>query len=116
MANDAADVIEAGIREIRIFVAGEHRLAVFPQRLMHMHARAIVAIDGLRHEGRRLAIALRHLMDAVFVDLHLIGHLGQRRELETKFMLGGGHFVVMLFDLGAHRRHGGEHFAAHVLR
>jgi hypothetical protein len=30
--------------------------------------------------------------------------------------LGRRHFVVVLFDLGAHARHGAEHFRTHILR
>ena len=54
-------------------------------------------------------------MDRVFVDLHVVGHGRQRAELQTEFVLRGGDFVVVLFDHGAHRGHGGEHFTAHVL-
>ena len=68
--DDAGDVGEAGLRQIGVFVAGEHRLAGFPDRLMAVHARAVVAVDRLRHERRGLAVDLRDLLDAVFVDLH----------------------------------------------
>ena len=81
-----------------------------------MHSRTIVAEHRLRHEGRRLAVALRHLVDAIFVDLKVIGHRRQRPVLQTELMLRRTHLVVVLFHLGAHLRHGGEHFATHVLR
>ena len=70
MADDAADVIEAFLAEVGVFVAGHDRLAVLPDRLVDVHARAVVAVDRLRHEGRGLAVALGDLMDAVFIDLH----------------------------------------------
>ena len=54
-------------------------------------------------------------MDHIFVDLHVVAALGQRVELEAKFMLGGGDFVMVLFRLDAHVAHDGQHFAAHVL-
>jgi len=54
-------------------------------------------------------------VDGVFVDLHLVGHMRQRVELHAEFVLSGRNFVVMLFNLDAHGRHGREHFAAHVL-
>ena len=103
------------LAQVGVLVAGEERLAVFPDRLVDMHARAVVAIDRLRHEGCGLAVDVGDLMDAVFVDLHLVGHEGQRIELHAEFVLGRGHFVVVLLDLHAHLRHGAEHFAAHVL-
>ncbi len=55
-------------------------------------------------------------MDRVFIDLHMVGDGDQRLELETEFVLGRGDLVMVLLDLGAHRRHGREHLAAHVLR
>jgi hypothetical protein len=116
MLDDAADVIEAGVRQIGIARAREQRLAAFPDRLMHMHARAVVAIDGLRHERRRLAIGGRDLMDDIFVDLHRVGALGQRLELEAQLVLRAGDFVVMLFRLDAQIAHDGEHLAADILR
>ena len=113
--DDAGDVLQAGFRKVGIFVAGEHRLAAFPDRLVAMHARAVVAVDRLRHEAGRLAVDLRDLLDAIFVDLHLVRHHGQRREFQPEFVLGGRHLVVVLLDFDAHARHGGEHLGAHVL-
>ena len=114
--DDAADVIEALLAEVGIFVAGHDRLAALPDRLVDVHARAIVAEDRLRHEGRRLAVALRDHVDAVFVDLHVVGHRRQRAELEAELMLGRGDLVVVLLDHRAHLRHRRQHLAAHVLR
>ena len=54
-------------------------------------------------------------MDHIFVDLHVVAALGQRVELEAKFMLGGGDFVMVLFRLDAHVAHDRQHLAAHVL-
>ena len=103
-------------RQVGVLVAGEERLAALPDRLVDVHARAVVAIDRLRHESRRLAIALGDVVDAVLIDLHLVGHVHQGVELHAELVLGGGDLVVVLLDLDAHRRHGGEHLAAHVLR
>ncbi len=55
-------------------------------------------------------------MDDVFVDLHVVAAFRQRVELEAKFVLRGGDFVMMLFRLDAHVAHDGEHFGADVLR
>ncbi len=108
--------MQAGLRQVRILVAGEHRLAALPDRLVAVHARAVVAVDRLRHEARGLAVDLRDLRDAVLVDLQLVGHQRHRRELHAELVLGGRHLVVVLLDLHAHLGHGGEHFRTHVLR
>ena len=116
MLDHAADEIEAELREIGILVAGHLRLAVLPDREVAMHARAVVAEDRLRHEAGRLAIGMRHIVDHILVDLHLVGHGDERVVLHAELVLGGGHFVMVLFDGDAHLGHDGEHFGAHVLR
>ena len=87
MADDAADIPQALLAEVGIFVAGEEWLAVLPDRLVDVHAGTVVAEYRLGHEGRRLAVALRDLVDTVFVDLHVVGHLRQRAELEAELVL-----------------------------
>src|SRR6202022_3059792 len=54
--DDAGDVGQAGLREVGVFVAGEYWLALLPDRLVAVHARAVVAIDRLRHKSRGLAV------------------------------------------------------------
>jgi hypothetical protein len=54
--DDAADVEQREFRQAGIAVAGEQVLAVLPDRLVHVHARAVVADDRLRHERGRLAV------------------------------------------------------------
>jgi len=44
---------KAFLAQIGIFVAGKYRLAAFPDRLMHMHSRAIVANTGF---GMKVAV------------------------------------------------------------
>ena len=113
--DDAADEVEADLRQAGIFVAGEGRLAVLPDRHVDVHARAVVAEHRLRHEGRRLAVGVGDLVHDVLVDLHLVGVAHQRVELDAEFVLGGGHFVVVLFDAHAHLGQHGQHLGAHVL-
>ncbi len=79
-----------------------------------MHARAVIALDRLRHEGRGLAIGMGHVLHDILVLLHGIGAVDQRAELHAQFMLGRGHFVVMLFHFDAHGGEGGQHFGAEV--
>ncbi len=112
---DAGDVAEARVGEVGVLVAGEHRLAVFPDRLVAVHARTVVAEDRLRHEARGLAVGGSHLMDHVLVDLHVVGERDHRPELDAEFMLRGGDLVMVLLDDDAHLRHDREHLGADVL-
>ena len=113
--DDAADVVKAFHRQTGIFVARKERLAVFPDRLVAVHARAVIAINGLGHEGCGLAVGLGDLLDAILVEQDVIGSGDHRRELDAEFVLGRGHFVVVLFDNDAHGGEGFEHFTADVL-
>ncbi|MDH6595247.1 hypothetical protein M2165_005136 [Variovorax sp. TBS-050B] len=116
MLDDAADVVQREVRQARIAVAGKQVLAVLPDRLVHVHARAVVADDGLGHEGRGLAVGVRHVVDHVLLQLDPVGTLDQRAELGAEFHLAGvGHFMVMHFDRDAERFEHQAHFRAHVL-
>src|SRR5690554_2797428 len=64
-----------------------------------MHPRAVVAIIGLGHECRGLAIGMCHLVDHVLVFQDVVGLLGQRPKDQPQLMLGRRHLVVMLVDL-----------------
>src|SRR3546814_11889216 len=55
---DAPDEVERGLAEARIAVAGEERLALGPARKVDVHARAVVASNRLRHEGRGLSVGV----------------------------------------------------------
>ncbi len=54
---------------------------------MYMHAPTVVAENRFWHEGRRLAVAMRHLMDPVFENLQMVGDGGHSAELDPEFML-----------------------------
>ncbi|MNH95992.1 hypothetical protein D3C73_486480 [compost metagenome] len=77
---------------------------------MDVHARAVIAVNRLRHEGGRLAVGIGDLMHDVLVNLHLVGVAHQRVELDAKLVLGGSHLMVMLFDDHAHFGEHGQHF------
>ena len=115
MLDDAADIIQAVLRQIAIFVASKERVAVFPDRLVTVHARTVIAINRLRHEGRAFAIGMGDIMHDIFIELQIVGNICQRVEFQTQFVLGSGHFVVVLFNIEAHFFHHGEHFATQVL-
>ncbi len=57
---------------------------------------------------------MRDIVHAVFINLHLVGHLRQRAEPGSQFVLALRHLVVMLLDRQAHLAHRGEHFRAQV--
>ena len=54
--DQAADVPQRHLRQAGIAVAGEQRLAVLPQRLVGVHAAAVVPEERLGHEGHGLAV------------------------------------------------------------
>ncbi|EDM30433.1 hypothetical protein RTM1035_10510 [Roseovarius sp. TM1035] len=115
MLENATDEIQRLLAEVGIFVTGKKRLAVFPDRHVHMHARPVVAIDRLGHEGGGFAIGMRHVVNDVFVFLNLVGLLGQRAENQTQFVLAACDFMVVFIHLHADPLHGREHFGAQVL-
>ena len=116
MLDDAADVVQRDVRQAAVLVAGEQRLAVLLQRLMHMHAVAVVADDGLGHEGQGLAVAVRDVLQRIFQDLHFVGFFGQGVRRDVDFALAGGrHFVMMNFEFQAHLFAGHRHGGANVL-
>ena len=116
MLQDATDEIKRFIGKIGVFVARKQRLAIFPDGHIHMHACAVVACDGLGHESRGFAVGMGDVVNDVFIFLQLIGLMGQGSEDQAQLVLTARHFVVMFVDLHAHPLHGGEHFAADVLR
>jgi hypothetical protein len=58
---DAADVVEAGLGQVGVLVAREHGRGALPDRLVAVHARAVVAEHGFGMKQRGLAVGLRHL-------------------------------------------------------
>ncbi len=102
MLDDPANVVEASLGQIGVAGAREGRLAVLPDRLMHMHARAVVARDRLRHERRRLAVGVSDLLHDILVDLHPVGGADQGVELDAELMLGRRDLMMVLFDVKAH--------------
>ncbi len=76
MRQQPADVVLGQLGQVRVAAGLVHqRIAALPQRLMHVHARAVLLEDRLGHECGRLARLRRRVLDHVLVDHHLIGHL-----------------------------------------
>ena len=111
---DAADVIERRLRQIGVEIAGEGRPLAFPHRLVGVHAGAVIALDRLRHEGGRLAVLVRDIVDHVFVDLHVVGGAHQRRIEKAQFVLRRRDLVMVLFDLQPHVEHDRQHLGAQI--
>src|SRR5690606_10616337 len=71
--DDAANIVQGSFRQTRIAVAGELVDAVFPERLVNVHARTVVANNRLGHEGGGFAVGVRHVVNAVLEDLGFVG-------------------------------------------
>jgi hypothetical protein len=65
-------------------------LPPLPDRLVHVHAGAVVADQRLRHEGRGLAVGVGHVVDAVLEIWFFVGLADQRVELDADLALAGG--------------------------
>jgi len=79
---------------------------------MYMHATAIIADQGLRHEGHGLAIAMGYVHNHVLENLQLVRLAHQGVEAGADLALAGGRYLVMMHFHGhAHvlqgQRHGG---------
>ena len=103
MLDNAADVVERGVGQAAVLVARKQRGALLLQRLVHVHPRAVVADQGLGHEGRALAVQVRDVVHAVLADLHFVGLAHQPARADADLGLPAGrHFVVVHLDLQAH--------------
>ena len=82
-----------------------------------MHAGAVIAEERLGHESDGLVVPLGHVADDVFVVLHVVGHLFQRRETNVDLGLAGGRdFVMLALDRDAGFLQLETHFVANVLQ
>ena len=116
MLDDAADVVQRDVRQTAVLVSGEQRLAVLLQRLMHMHAVAVVADDGFRHESQGFSVSMSDVLQRVFQDLHFVGFFGQRVRRDIDLALAGGrHFMMMNFEFQTHFFASHRHRGANVL-
>ena len=88
MLDDAADEIEAALRKISILITGEGWLAVFPDREVHVHARAVITENWLWHEGCGFAISVSHVVDHILINLHVVSTHGEGLIARSQFMLG----------------------------
>ena len=117
MLQETADVPAGHVGQAGVAgLVEEQRLAALPQRLVHVHARAVVLEDRLRHERHRVAGGVRHVLDDVLVEHELVGHRQQRVEAHVDLGLAGGaHLVVLHLDLDAQLLERQDHLRAEVL-
>ena len=115
MAEDAADGKQSHLGEPGVASAGEQRLAVAPQRDVDVHPRAVVTMDRLRHERRRLPVAAGDVLDDVLVEADLIGHPHQFLVAHVDLALPRrGHFVVLGLDVDSRVDHRLHHLVAEI--
>ena len=116
MGEQAADVMATEVAEAGVGVGVEHqRLAAQPERLVHVHARAVLLEDRLRHECRDLAVTRRGVLDDVLVDHHLVRHPEQRLEAHVDLALAArGDLVVMELACDPECAHRHDHLGAQV--
>jgi hypothetical protein len=114
--DDAADVEQGQLGQTAILVAGEQGLAVLLQGLVDVHAAAVVTDQGLGHESRSLAVAVRHIEYRVLQNLHLVSLGHQTAGTDTDFALAArGDFVVVHFHYQTHFLEGIAHGRTDVL-
>ena len=117
MFDDATDVMKRKLRQARIAITRKQVLATFPDRHVHMHARAVVTDDWLRHECRGLAVAVSDVLYDVFQALVPVSTLHESFKLGADFTLACvGNFMVMHLYLNANRLKRGTHGRADILQ
>ena len=117
MGEQAADVPPAEVGQARVArLVVEQRLAALPQRLVDVHARAVVLEHRLGHERRGLAVLVGDVLHDVLVEHQLVGHAGQLVEAHVDLGLAcGADLVVLDLDLDAHLLEGEHHLGPQVL-
>ena len=116
MGQDAGNIVHGKFAHAAIAITGEERIAVLPDRLVGMHARAVVTKDWLGHKGRGFPVSLGHVLDNIFIPLQRIGHLDQGQEAQVDLCLAsGGHLVVVLLNSNPNPLHHLNHLSPDVL-
>jgi hypothetical protein len=76
--------------------------AVGEERLVRMHARAVLAEERLRHERRVVAVLLRDLLHDEAVREHEVRHIERVCVADVDLVLGRADLVVVVLDGDAH--------------
>src|SRR5947208_16645471 len=97
MFQQPADVMPRGVTQQRVaLLVIEDVLALLPETLVGVHARTIILKQRLWHHRDRLATATPDVLDDVFVQQNLVGHLRQRRILQFDSGLAGGAYLMVM--------------------
>ena len=116
MLDQAADVPQRQLRQSRVTVAREERLAIFPQRLMGVHAAAVVLEERLRHESHRLSGLVGDILHDVLEQHHVVGRADQRVKAQINLRLAStGDLMMVTLDLEPAALHGERHLGTQVL-
>ena len=117
VVQDAGDVVLGHLREIVLVPAVEEGvLAPLEERLVDVHAAAVLPEDRLRHEGRVDAVLPRDLLDRGPVGHDLVGHLEGLVVAQVDLVLARGHLVVAVLDADPHLLEGEDRLPAQVRR
>ncbi|RMR21496.1 hypothetical protein ALP89_05683 [Pseudomonas syringae pv. persicae] len=119
--DDAADEVQRDVGQAGIAFTCEGVFAIFGDGHVHVHARTVVTVQRLWHEGRGAAVSVSNVVNNVLQGLNFVSLLDQRIELHADFVLASGrHFVVVNFNGLAHFfqsvAHGGTDFVVMVKR
>ena len=117
MLEQATDVVTHRVAGLRVAVLiVEDGLAILPERLVRVHAGAVVTKERLGHERRRLAVLMGYRLDDVLVDLDGVtyGHHGAVVESDLG-LSRRGHLVMVLVDVQAGVHHRKDDMGAQVL-
>ena len=101
-------------QEVLVVGVVEGVLAVREQRLVGVHARAVLAEQRLGHEGRVPAVLHRVLLDRDAVGHAVVGHLHRVRVAHVDLVLGGPDLVVGVLDVDPELLQRQHRLAAHV--
>ena len=117
MLEQAADVPACGVGQQRVaLLVVEEVRAVLPEALVGMHARAVVAVERLRHERRDLAGRAGDLLHEVLVPKDLVGGLDQGAVADVDLGLTWATDLVVLdLDVDARCLERQHHPAAQIL-
>ena len=100
--------------EVLVVGVEEGVLAVLGERLVDVHARAVLAEQRLRHEGRVPAVLHRVLLDHDPVGHAVVGHRERVLVAHVDLVLGGADLVVGVLDVDAQLLEREDRLAAHV--
>ncbi len=100
VSEQTADVPAGDVRQAAVaLLVVEEGLALEPQRLVRVHARAVVTEEGLGHKGRDLAPLLGDVLDDVLELQDVVGRVHHRVEAVVDLLLAAGaHLVVRALE------------------